>query len=326
MLSQGISIIVCCYNSTDKLYETLTHLAKQRLSKPQDFELVIVDNNSSDGTSEQALELWEKLGNPFQLTIVPEPKPGLSNARKKGIEVAKNDYLIFCDDDNWLEDHYLEIVKNSFDADQNLAIIGGRGIAVFEDEEPEWFPKFYQSYAVGQQASHESNVNNVFGAGMAIRKNVFLESYSKFGPLLLSDRKGKELSAGGDTEICLRARLLGYKILYTDKLIFRHYLTTNRLTWDYVNKLHLGFAHTFVPLKIYEQALNNEPISSFFWLNQSLFYFGRVIKYGLLSLKKIIGNAEFDTDVIRIKSWYAIASDYLSYNLKLKKLYKKIKR
>lgn len=323
---EGISIIICCYNSADKLSETLLHLAKQQLAEIKNAELVIVDNNSDDGTSEIALQLWEKFGNPFPLIVVKEPNPGLSNARKKGIEVSQNNYLVFCDDDNWLETHYLTILKNRFDADQNLAIIGGLGIAAFETEEPIWFDQFYQSYAVGAQAPTESEVNNVYGAGMAIRKDILQETYQEFGPLLLSGRRGKKLSAGEDSEICLRVKLLGYKILYTDKLIFKHYLTANRLTWAYVKKLHIGFAHSFVPLNVYEQTLNNQPIGNFYWLRQSLFYYGRAIKYSLLSLKKVIGQPEFDSTIIRLNGWFTIAADYLVYNFKLKKLYKQVKR
>lgn len=326
MLSEeGISIIICCYNSADKLPATLMHLAKQQLTEVN-AELVIVDNNSNDLTNEIALQLWNKLGSPFPLTIVQEPDPGLSNARKKGIAVSKNNYLVFCDDDNWLAEDYLTIVKNRFDADQNLAIIGGMGFAEFETKAPTWFGQFYQSYAVGAQAPTESAVNNVYGAGMAIRKDVLHETYHKFGSLLLSGRKEKKLSAGEDSEICLRVKLLGYQILYTDKLVFKHYLTANRLTWTYVKKLHTGFAHSFVPLNIYEKMLNNEPIDNFYWLRQSLFYYGRAIKYSLLSFKKVIAQPEFDSHIIRLKSWFVIGSDYLTYNFRLKKLYEQIKR
>lgn len=321
---EGISVIICCYNSADKLAETLSHLAKQELIEPQKTELVIVDNNSSDHTGKQALQLWENLGSPFSLTIVQEPEPGLSNARRKGVAVSKNDYLIFCDDDNWLKDDYFALVNSYFKADENLAIIGGMGIAAFENKKPVWFDRYYQSYAVGAQASEKSYVNTVYGAGMAIRKHVLSETYQKFGPLLLSGRKGKKLSAGEDSEICLRTRLLDYKILYAPQLIFQHYLTENRLNWGYLNKLHIGFAHSFVPLNIYEKALNNEPIGNFYWLNQSLFHYGRVIKYSVLFFKKIIGENEFDTDIIRLKNWFAIANDYLGYNFKLKKHYRQI--
>ena len=92
------SVIVCCYNSAPRLRETLLHLAQQEVTEGFNWEVVLVDNNSTDGTAEVAQSLWAKYGNPVPLRIVKEHTPGLSYARKKGVEESKGELLVFCDD------------------------------------------------------------------------------------------------------------------------------------------------------------------------------------------------------------------------------------
>ena len=65
-----------------------------------------------------------------------------------------------------------------------------------------------------------------------------------FAPLL-KDRKGKELSSGGDVEICHLLKAMGYEIWYDDQLRFDHIIDSNRLTWDYYIRLKKGINRSF---------------------------------------------------------------------------------
>jgi glycosyltransferase involved in cell wall biosynthesis len=97
----NVSIIICCYNSESRISSTLEHIAKQKIENLQ-LEVILVDNNSNDNTAKVAIEVWSKLGNPFSLSILKEPTPGLSYARKKGVSSANGEIIIFCDDDKIL--------------------------------------------------------------------------------------------------------------------------------------------------------------------------------------------------------------------------------
>ncbi len=324
-MNTGISVIICCYNSEKKIEQTLLHLAKQSPQPTTSAEVVLVDNNSTDQTVAIAKAIWDRVNVPMPLVVVYEPIAGLSNARKAGIEHSQYDYIIFCDDDNWLDENYLETVIGYFNNDPSIAIIGGTGQAVFEHQKPWWFDRFCHGYAVGKQLPEEGYLNSVYGAGMAIRKDVLISKSFNALPLLLSDRKGTELSSGGDSEICLRIRLLGYKILYSEKLGFKHFLTDNRLTWPYLKKLHLGFAHASIFLGLYERALNNNrPLHRFYWLNKSIFYFGRSIKYALLHLGLVLGKNEGRIEIVNLNTWWLLAGRYLKYNFQVNKKYKLI--
>src|SRR5688572_4707126 len=101
----GCSIIICCHNSSKKLPHTLMGIATQNVSNLV-CELILVDNNSTDDTAAIASEIWRQLGHPFPLMIANENRPGLIYARKAGINLASNEIILFCDDDNWLPQDY----------------------------------------------------------------------------------------------------------------------------------------------------------------------------------------------------------------------------
>src|SRR5258708_7275133 len=100
---KGISVIICCYNSAKRIAETLTHLSQQELDLGISWEVILVDNNSQDKTTEVANITWHSFKRDVPFKIILEPRQGLAHARRKGIDESRYDYLLFCDDDNWLE-------------------------------------------------------------------------------------------------------------------------------------------------------------------------------------------------------------------------------
>lgn len=238
---KGISIIICAYNSGEKIRPTLHHLAKQKGIAEIPFELIIVDNNCTDNTIKIAEQTWLKEENTYPLQIVKEPEAGLNFARVAGIKAASNEYIILCDDDNWLCEDYASKVFSHFESMPDVAIIGGVGEAVSEVELPEWFHKVEGfGYAVGNEGRKTGYVDSVYGAGMAVRKSIF-ESVINKEAFTLTDRRENSLASGGDTEICLLIKQAGYKIYLDETMRFKHFLNKERLTWAYYLKLRKSF-------------------------------------------------------------------------------------
>lgn len=242
----NISVIICCYNSVDRITPTLQHLAQQVLIDGLMFEIILVDNNSTDGTSAFAESKWRNMSLNIPLRIVYEPRPGLTNARKKGIESSVGDIIIFCDDDNWLDEGYIKNVYDLFRVNR-YKLVGGWGIAVAEVELPSWFKQFDGcGYAVGKQGRTTGVGKGIQGAGMAIRrKDALILLDHRFSPFL-TDRKGSNLSTGGDAEIC---NLINKDLRFFDeRLIYHHHLTFNRLNWNYYLKLNyfIGLADSYL--------------------------------------------------------------------------------
>ncbi len=233
----GVSVIICCYNSERRISETLSYLNNQVLSH-DDWEVIIVDNNCSDNTINLILNSINGFRNlKNRLKIVEEKRPGLSYARMTGVALSSFDIVLFCDDDNWLNENYLSRVQYFLDNNSEYGILGGNGVPICEINPPKWF-KFLQSvYATGCRSNFD--VDNVYGAGMAIRKNLILDFV-----FLLSDRKGDTLASGGDAEICFHILNKGYKIKQLCDNFFMHFIPKERLTKSYILRMGKAYGET----------------------------------------------------------------------------------
>lgn len=210
------------------------------------WEIIVVDNNSTDNTAEITMAIWKNFKNDIPFKVVKEARQGLTYARQAGANEAAFDFLIYCDDDNWLHPDYVQRVFSLMSANDNIAVLGGRSNAVFESQMPTWFERYQAAYAVGKPLSSSGFANArtfLAGAGMAIRKSVLRELDDLCYRQVLSDRKGMQLSSGGDAELCLAVIFLGYDLYYDNSLEFLHYIPANRLSWRYcINMMSKGQA------------------------------------------------------------------------------------
>jgi glycosyltransferase involved in cell wall biosynthesis len=256
---EGVSVIICCFNSVNVLPATLAHLARQKVSKRIPWEIILVDNASTDNTGDFALSEWKKHNTEVPFNIVSEPKAGLINARVKGTNEAKYDLLIFCDDDNWLDDDYVENAFAVMAGNPRIGACGGLGTPVFQTgHKPDWLTAFILTgYAIGPQShAGDGPIGDrfyVYGAGMTIRKALLNEIYNEFSHsnFLLSGRSGETLAAGDDAAISFFVLIKGYQLWYSSKLKFKHYLTENRLTKKYAMRMYGGFGRAAAHLRIY---------------------------------------------------------------------------
>lgn len=234
----GYSIVICCYNSSKRLPVTLKHIAALKVPANLPCELLIIDNASNDDTKSVALAEWSRYSSKIGLRIIEESELGLSHARKKGFSEAKYDYIICCDDDNWLAEDYLEVAKSVFDKERNIGVLGGNGELVSEVPPPGWV-YYTKGFAIGRQEYKSGPVVNkrVYGAGAIIYKPAYDKIVSAGFSNLLTDRMGNTLTSGGDYEICSAIALAGYEIWYEEKLTFKHYFPAERLSLKYYQKL-----------------------------------------------------------------------------------------
>ena len=242
--NKGISVIICCYNSAERLPQTLRHLGLQRFKENIPWEIIVVNNCSTDNSVKVVHEIWSQYESVTSLQIIEEILPGLSAARKAGITAAKYEYLIFCDDDNWLCEHYVSTAYSVMEMHPEVGLAGGFGKAVCEISPPDWFEAKKGGYAVSDGSEITGDITSnghLCGAGMVLRKSV-IESFYKAGfQSLLTDRNGAVLSSGGDAEISKWHILAGYKLWNDAALQFSHYIPKERLTEAYVTRLWAGF-------------------------------------------------------------------------------------
>lgn len=264
---KGISVIICCYNSATRLYETLKHLTLQKTNAALFWEIIVVDNASTDNTASAAFETWKGFGkNNTKLTVVEEKKQGLSFARKKGVDTAQYEIIVFCDDDNWFNENYLQTAYNIITGNKNIGALGGQSAGISDTDLPDWFSECGEYYAACKQAPATGIINYkgyVFGAGMVSRKKLFQSLINDNFPGILSDRKGNTLSAGGDCEYCQRLILQGYDIYYSEELFFHHYIPPYRLTEEYRLAMSEGLIESRSVIGEYLEAVRIKQLSRY---------------------------------------------------------------
>ena len=272
----SISIIICFYNAGIKLIPTLQHIKNLDISSITGCELILVNNNSNDNSC----AIIKKEMNGFSLfpwKIVDEPKPGLSNARLKGISESKYDYLLFCDDDNWLASDYIQHAMQILNANTNIAVLGGYGDAVSDIPFPNWFEQNKNFYAVGEQFPTNGKVfgvrNMVYGAGMIVRRQAWEYIISKGFTFFTLGRTGKSLSSGEDSEMCLAFQIAGYDIWYDNSLQFKHYIEPSRLTNVHFKKLRKGMSSSGYVTQFYRRYLfgYKPKVTKRFWFKEFLY-------------------------------------------------------
>jgi glycosyltransferase involved in cell wall biosynthesis len=284
----GISIIICTYNGSKRIKDTLTSILNLKINDNLHVELLVIINNSNDDTVSICYDILVNSCIPFK--ILDEIQPGLNNARIKGLSNAIFEWVLFCDDDNILDENYLNVLFEIIESNSKLGAIGGYGIPLFLGQPPEWFSQFSRSYAVGPQ-SHSNGImkigTSLYGACLAIRKKPILNLIEKKFSTTMTDRVGKKFTSGGDLEFCYLIQLSGLSLYYDNRLIFQHKLDASRLTWDYYKNLKAGIASGVGLLEPYHYIFQNNYKNSFSFF---IFYVGKLLKFILVYVAVIVKN------------------------------------
>jgi glycosyltransferase involved in cell wall biosynthesis len=270
-LNKGISIIICCYNSQDRLTTTLRAIKRLVLPKDVPVELMIVDNASKDNTVQVIEQILGQNQLSFPYTIVYEHKAGLVHARIAGVKMARYPLVLFVDDDNELNEDYLLRGYEILAADSSIGVLGGFSKGVFKEPLPSWinpgypFKTLLNSLAVTSEntsaVGYLDELNEfVFGASSYYRKAILDQLVLTGYELKLSGRSGEILLSGDDQELCFIVRMAGYRIFRSDKLRFKHHIEQSRISKPYFIRLFTGFGYSSLILNVYEAVLQGKSV------------------------------------------------------------------
>lgn len=306
---KGISVIIACFNSENVISTTLQHLQKQKSTENIAWEVILVDNNSSDKTAEIAAKVWNT--NPIvPLNLLREVKVGEAHARRAGINAAKYEILSIVDDDNWVEQDWIVKINSYFD-NPEIGLVGCAGQGEFEVDPPAWFEENKNAFAIGKLYDGEfediTDSAIVPGAGLSVRKSVYDFLLNHDWKPFLQGRVGNKQSAGADSEMCYITRLLGYKIYYSNLLTFKHFTASHRISWDRLTRMTEGFGESDVftlPYKIlYEESKGKRSLMNQlrkkWWFN----YFGKKISLTIKDPLYFLSTPQFSQkELIRIRN------------------------
>lgn len=259
-----LSIIICCYNSATRLPKTLSALKAQSLT-PSAWELIIIDNASTDDTAKIAMSLWGEF-NPVAMRVLYEKQPGLSHARQRGVHESSGDIVVFVDDDNWLEPQWLNRLLENMENHPSVAICGGFITGVYEKPPEKWFESVKVSWAIGRPGGCREGIQQnrevaLFGAGLGLRRLALNQLEESDYRCMLADRRGNDLSSGGDTELCHAITLLGWQTMFDSSMRMKHYMPADRLHMHYAERLFIGSGSAMMYLYPYRVALRGQRLS-----------------------------------------------------------------
>ncbi len=259
-LRPGVSIILCTYNGANKLPKSIAGLAEQRVPETIPWEIIFVDNNSTDNSESISRLSWDKNPNnrniPF--TYLSESRPGKYFALTKGLKIAKYEYFIIVDDDNILHPNYVRLAFELIHKQPHIGAIGSKTEALFEEPTPtipKWLSTNAERYAIGEQGTKGdvTTRKHLWGAGMVSRTNLYLTFYQKY-PSFLVTHSDQNILVAEDTEYCLRLILRGFRLYYEPELVLQHYVPNERLSIEYWHKLNLNIENSFQVIDAYYMA------------------------------------------------------------------------
>ena len=231
-----LSVILCTYNRERYLYNVLHSIAAGTY---RDYEIVLVNNNSSDGT-EAECQRFQADHPEVAFHYCVEPQQGLSHARNRGIREAQGDILVYVDDDALVNPEYLQTYAAFFQQHPEAMAAGGPILPQYDGcEEPQWMSHYTRQLVTGKLdlGSREREFpSGAFpgGGNAAYRKQVF-DEVGLFNPEL--GRKGNSLIGAEEKDLFDKMTSRGIRFYYLPTAILYHLIPPKKLTQDYFDRL-----------------------------------------------------------------------------------------
>lgn len=229
------TLLIATYNRAACLKDTLASIAELRTPRALAWDVVVVDNNSSDETRAvvEANVRWF----PVPLTYIFEPRQGKSVALNTGLAAISSSIVLFSDDDVRLPAEWLEAAVRPLIERPDVDYVGGPVGPLWEDTPPRWLRESKRAIGVlalldyGREPfCFEDRRLIPVGVNMGVRRTV-VDRAGGFNAAL--DRTGTALLGQGQAEFFARCRRIGARGLYVPAMYLDHVVPAGRLSVRY---------------------------------------------------------------------------------------------
>jgi len=239
-MKSKISVIIATHNRADTISKTLDSLLDQVIEDAFDYELIIINNNSTDNTKDKVLAYESKfLG---RLHLLSEKRQGKAFALNTGIAHSKGDIVAFTDDDVILDSNWLLNIWCCYQ-EHDCDGVGGRILPLYSLDTPQWV-KDNHSFITGPLVMYDRGEDTkkydkamveFLGASYSFKREVF----DKCGLFRTDIGPGKAVQ-GEDTEYVKRVFELGRSLYYCGQALVWHPTDVKRMNLGYFAQWYLG--------------------------------------------------------------------------------------
>lgn len=232
-----LSLVIATYNRAESLITALRSVVEQTAPKDE-WECVVVNNNSTDSTEEH-FKAFAEAHPDVQLRMVNEVRQGLSFARNRGIVESEAEYIAIIDDDERIAPDFISSYINLFDSTPDAVAAGGPIVAEYPSGKPCWMSRFTERPIANTM--YFGDKVTVFPAGripgggnMAIRRSA-IRRYGVFDTSL--GYVGEQLIGGEECDLFERLQIAQAKYYYVPGAVMYHIIPKEKLTQEYLSRL-----------------------------------------------------------------------------------------
>jgi len=248
---RDLTVVLCTYNRADRLRPALDALLAQ--TGDVDYEVIVVDNNSTDATASVVSEAAARA--PGRLRYAFEGRQGLSHARNCGIALAHGHIVAFTDDDVRVDEGWAAQIVRAFQANADVDYLGGRVLPHWLKPAPRWLttahwsPLALQDYGPEAFVSSRDRAICLVGANLAFRREVF-DRVGVFAPELGRIKDG--IGSTEDHDMQLRIWRAGMRGRYEPSIVAIADVTPDRLSRAYHRRWHRGHGRHCASMRLRE--------------------------------------------------------------------------
>lgn len=243
-----ISLLVCTYNRCQDLHELLETALAQETGGEFSYEIVVVDNNSTDRTRATVADFIDAGHNKVRYFF--EARQGKSYALNTALEVAKGWAYVITDDDFILPSNWLRDIYHAFRTHPEVAVISGKVLPRWQAETPRWLTRDHWSAIAmadyGEKPFYADEDNPICLLAGAFRRSAVQDAGGYRPELGVS---ADQIGGIEDLDILQRLWKAGYKALYQPHISFEHKVGPTRLTKTYHRLWHTGHGRFYAAMR-----------------------------------------------------------------------------
>ncbi len=286
-----ITVAICSYNGANRIKQILERLRSQINLKGISWEIVIVDNNSTDHIKQVVDDYQTSCVSATTLRYLFEPQQGIAFARLRAVQEAKGDLVGFLDDDTLPDENWVANVYEFAQIHPQAGAYGGQIHGDFEIEPSPEFKRIAIFLAIVERGSTPHLYTKVLppGAGLVVRRQAWLESVPK--KPFLSGRTPQSMLTSEDIAAIVHIQKAGWEIWYNPEQHLYHQIPAWRLERTYLLSLVRGIGLARHHIRMMRLSAWQRPLAFPAYLTND---FIKAVSYFIThrkSLKKDLPNA-----------------------------------